>query len=66
MTSSDKYEHENIQGWLMYGYPLYNVWGSVFSVYPISCVMMIERIYMLCLIIIIKSEVLWPYGRILF
>ena len=34
-------------------YPLYNMWGCMFSV----SLVMIERIYILCLIIIIKSKV---------
>ena len=37
-------------------FPLYNKWGCIFFSLPISLVM-IERIYILCLIIIIKSEV---------
>ena len=37
-------------------YPLYIMWGCIFFSLPISLVM-IERINILCLIIIIKSEV---------
>ena len=37
-------------------YPLYNIWGCVFSVYPFPLWWL--RKYTLCLIIIIKSE-LW-------
>ena len=44
----------NISGFL--SYPIYNIWGCVFSVYPIPLWL---REYTLCLIIIIKSEV-WP------
>ena len=37
-------------------YPLYNMWGCVFVTLPIYLVM-IERIYILCRIIIIKLEI---------
>ena len=40
-------------------YPLYNIWGCVFAVYPFPLWWL--RGYILCLIIIIKSEALYVF-----